>query len=92
MATDSRQNTSTSRELIPVTLAYAVLTFLMSLPFSLTPGTLSLEVDRSGAVLYVHVLDLGDGDGAADDVRASIGRMERLLVAALGPADQTAPR
>jgi multicomponent Na+:H+ antiporter subunit E len=55
---------------------------------SLTPGTLSLELDRPGAVLYVHVLDLGGEDGGVQGVRRSILRMERLILAALGPAEQ----
>lgn len=61
---------------------------LLANAVSLTPGTLSLELDRPGGVLYVHVLDLGGEDGGVQDVRRSILRMERLVLAALGPAEQ----
>lgn len=54
---------------------------------SLTPGTLALEVDRPRSVLYVHVLDVGDRPGAADDVRRGIVRLERLAILAVGSPD-----
>jgi len=57
---------------------------------SLTPGTLALEVDRPRAVLYVHVLDIGEHPGAADEVRASIVRLERLAIDALGSSEALA--
>lgn len=60
-----------------------VLTLLAN-AVSLTPGTLALEVDKPRGVLYVHVLDIGPGEGAVDDVRRSIVRLERLALLALG--------
>jgi multicomponent Na+:H+ antiporter subunit E len=60
---------------------------LLANSVSLTPGTLSLETDRPGGVLYVHVLDLGGEDGGVEDVRRSIMRMERLILEALGTAE-----
>lgn len=49
---------------------------------ALTPGTMTVEATRDPAVLYVHFLLLGDLDAA----RRTIGRLERLAVAALGGA------
>nr|WP_223256197.1 Na+/H+ antiporter subunit E [Micromonospora endophytica] len=52
---------------------------------SLVPGTLIVEVDRDGAVLYVHVLDVrGPGDLVA--ARQQIRTVERRIVAAVGSA------
>lgn len=48
---------------------------------SLTPGTLTLEVDEEPAVLYVHVLHLHD----IEAVRRDVQRLERLAIAAFGP-------
>lgn len=48
---------------------------------SLTPGTLTLEVDREAQVLYVHVLDVGDD---VDAVRRDIARLESAAARALG--------
>ena len=50
---------------------------------SLTPGTLTLEVDRERSVLYVHVLDVG-GPGGVDRARRSIQELERLAILAVG--------
>ncbi|HWH28871.1 MAG TPA: Na+/H+ antiporter subunit E [Mycobacteriales bacterium] len=50
---------------------------------SLTPGTLTLEVDRERSVLYVHALDVGGPDGV-ERARRSIQRLERLAVLAVG--------
>lgn len=50
---------------------------------SLTPGTLTLEVDRERSILYVHVLDVGGPEGV-ERARRSIQRLERLAILALG--------
>lgn len=47
---------------------------------SLTPGTLTLEVDRHPTVLYVHVLHLSD----PDSVRRDVQRLEELVIRAFG--------
>lgn len=52
---------------------------------SLTPGTLTLEVDRARAVLYVHVLDVGP-EGVAS-ARRSVLRLVRSAAEALGPQE-----
>jgi multicomponent Na+:H+ antiporter subunit E len=53
---------------------------------SLTPGTLTVEVDRERSVLYVHVLDVGGPEGV-DDARRSIERLMRAAVLAIGSQD-----
>lgn len=50
---------------------------------SLTPGTLTLEVDRERSVLYVHVLDVG-GPGGVERARRSIQDLERRAILAVG--------
>lgn len=57
---------------------------LLANAISLTPGTLTLEVDRPGSVLYVHALVLDRGPGAIDALRGDILRVERLAVLAVG--------
>lgn len=69
---------------VPVVGTSDRLLTLLANAVSLTPGTLALEVDRPRGVLYVHVLDIGDGERAVDDVRRSIVRLERLALLALG--------
>jgi multicomponent Na+:H+ antiporter subunit E len=53
---------------------------LMAHVIALTPGTMTVEATREPAVLYVHFLLLEDVDRA----RRTVGRLERLAVAALG--------
>jgi multicomponent Na+:H+ antiporter subunit E len=57
---------------------------LVANSITLTPGTLTLEIEREGdtAILYVHALDLSD----VDAVRADIAEFEALAVAAFGGA------
>ena len=54
---------------------------------SLTPGTLTIEVDRRRSTLYVHVLDVGGGPDAVDRVRRSVEEQGRRVVEALGSRD-----
>ena len=50
---------------------------------SLTPGTLSLHVDRERSLIYVHALDVG-GAGGVEGARRSLERLVRLAVQAAG--------
>lgn len=50
---------------------------------SLTPGTLSLHVDRERSLIYVHALDVG-GTGGVEGARRSLQRLVRLAVRAGG--------
>lgn len=69
---------------VPVVATSDRLLTLLANAVSLTPGTLTLEVDRPRSVLYVHVLDIGTADDAVEAVRRSISRLERLAILALG--------
>jgi multicomponent Na+:H+ antiporter subunit E len=60
---------------------------LLANAVSLTPGTLALEVDRPRSTLYVHVLNVGGDVDAVEEVRASIVRLERLAILAMGSQD-----
>lgn len=58
---------------------------------SLTPGTLTLEVDRQRRVLYVHLLQLDADRDAVERVRADILRVEQRAIDAIGsPATRAA--
>jgi len=72
---------------IPVRAASDQLLTLLANAISLTPGTLTLEVDRPGSTLYVHVLDVGPGPDGVDRARADIRRIERLAILAIGSAE-----
>jgi multicomponent Na+:H+ antiporter subunit E len=69
---------------VPVRGASDGLLTLLADAISLTPGTLTLEVDRPRSTLYVHVLDVGPGTRSVDAVRQSILQVERLAVLAIG--------
>lgn len=47
---------------------------------SLTPGTLTVEIDRREAVIYVHALDNDDPDA----LRAEVSALEARVIRALG--------
>ena len=57
---------------------------LLANAISLTPGTLTLEVDRPRSILYVHALDVPEGPHGVERLRADILRVERLAVLAVG--------
>ena len=62
-----------------------VITVMTSI-ISLSPGTMTADVDPDGATVYVHFLLLRDVDAA----RAGLVRLEALVIAALG-APRSAP-
>ncbi len=53
------------------------LTFLAN-SITLTPGTLSVDIDRDGGILYVHWINVKDKDIEAA-TKIIIGRFERIL-------------
>jgi multicomponent Na+:H+ antiporter subunit E len=59
---------------------------LVSNAITLTPGTVTLEVNRNPAVLYVHVLHLHD----IEDVRRDVRHLEALAIRAFGSPDALA--
>lgn len=72
---------------IPARGASDQLLTLLANAISLTPGTLTLEVDRPRSTLYVHVIDVGGGPDAVERVRADILHLERLAILAVGSAE-----
>ena len=66
---------------VPVPGASDSLLTLLANAVSLTPGTLTLEVDRPRSTLSVHVLDVGDD---VERARADVFEIERLAVLAVG--------
>jgi multicomponent Na+:H+ antiporter subunit E len=57
---------------------------------SLTPGTLTIDVDPRSATLYVHVLDVGEGPQGVEQVRAGLHDQARAAVRAIGTDDARA--
>ena len=56
---------------------------LLGNSISLTPGTLTLEVDRDRRLLHVHVLDVGEDARGLPGVRRDLDRLERAAAGAL---------
>lgn len=59
---------------------------LSAIVVSLIPGSIVIEVDRAGGVLYLHAIGAAD-DAAIAKVRADVLASEVLLVKALGSTD-----
>jgi multicomponent Na+:H+ antiporter subunit E len=57
---------------------------------SLTPGTLTVDVDAGTGTLYVHVLDVGRGSQGVERVRADLQDQAQAAVRAFGSADARA--
>ncbi len=72
---------------VPVRGASDQLLTLLANAISLTPGTLTLEVDRPQSTLYVHAIDVSDTTGGVDGVRGKILEVERLAILALGSSE-----
>lgn len=62
------------------------ITTAVAIATSLIPGSLVVEVDRQRSILYLHVLGVGDLEGA-ERFRAKVLSVERQLVRALGSKD-----
>jgi multicomponent Na+:H+ antiporter subunit E len=65
---------------VPVRGASDLVVTVLANVISLTPGTLTIEVDRSRRLLFVHVLHLHD----VEQVRRSVWRIESLVLQAFG--------
>ena len=59
---------------------------LLADAISLTPGTLTIDVDRRSSTLYVHSLDTGEGPQALDRLREGLRDQARAAVRAVGSA------
>lgn len=69
---------------VPVRGATDQLITLLANVISLTPGTLTLEVDRPRSTLYVHVIDVGEGPDGVQKIRDEIRHIEELAIRAVG--------
>ena len=67
----------------PLTNQTPLVATIVAAAITLTPGTLTLDVRSDPAVLYVHVIGVGD----PGDVRSDVEDLERLVVAAIEPRD-----
>jgi multicomponent Na+:H+ antiporter subunit E len=72
---------------VPVPGASDALLTMLGNAISLTPGTLTLEVDRGASTLYVHALDVGAGPEGVQRVRRSLQEQAARAVRAVGPAE-----
>ena len=80
--TDLRQGVVSVR----VPDASDLLLTLLADAISLTPGTLTIDVDRSTSTLYVHSLDTGEGPEAVDRLRQGLQDQATAAVRAVGSA------
>lgn len=71
---------------LPVTACSPGLVTLIANTISLTPGTLTVEVDRDGGHLFIHVLHLRD----VEAVRHDLLRFEQLALRAFGSPEAIA--
>ena len=75
---------------VPVIATTDRLLTLVANAVSLTPGTLTLEVDRDTRTMYVHVLNVAGESEGVEDERRAIVRLERLAILAIGSAESRA--
>lgn len=54
---------------------------------SLTPGTLTLDVDLPSSTLYVHALDVGPGPDGVDALRRGLREQAAAAVRAVGTSE-----
>jgi multicomponent Na+:H+ antiporter subunit E len=69
---------------VPVHGASDALLTLLANAISLTPGTLTLEVDRPRSTLFVHAIDVGPGAHGVQRLRSEVLATARLAVLAFG--------
>jgi multicomponent Na+:H+ antiporter subunit E len=71
---------------VPITASSDIVVAMVANAISLTPGTLTIEIDRDPTVLYVHVLHLRD----MARVRADVLRLEVRVQRAFGTPEAIA--
>ena len=59
---------------------------LTSIVITLIPGSVVVEIDQDRSVMFLHVIDIVDEDGA-EQLRAKVRSIERGLVRAIGSAE-----
>jgi multicomponent Na+:H+ antiporter subunit E len=78
--TPSNENVIEGIVAVPIAGASDTVVTVVANAISLTPGTLTLEIERNPTVLYVHVLHLHD----LEEVRIDVLRLERYVSRAIG--------
>ena len=84
-----RRRTGLSPGVLAHRLAFPsdVVVTIMTSIISLSPGTMTADIDPDGTTLYVHFLFLRDVDSA----RAGLARLESLVAGAVGAARPSPP-
>jgi multicomponent Na+:H+ antiporter subunit E len=75
---------------VPVPGASEGLLTLLGNAISLTPGTLTLDVDLPSSTLYVHALEVGVGPDGVDDLRRGLRDQAAAAVRAVGTPEARA--
>ena len=75
---------------VPVPGASNALLTMLANAISLTPGTLTLDIDRATSTVYVHALDIGQGPEGVQRLRRDLHGQAASAVRAIGPADARA--
>ena len=75
---------------VPVPGASDALLTMLANAISLTPGTLTLDIDRRSSTLYVHALDIGQGPEGVRQLRQDLHDQASSAVRAVGPAESRA--
>jgi len=75
---------------VPVPGASQGLLTVLGNAISLTPGTLTLDVDEPGSTLYVHALDVGADPDGVDRLRRGLQAQAAAAVRAVGTPEARA--
>lgn len=75
---------------VPVPGASEGLLTLLANAISLTPGTLTLDVDLPSSTLYVHALDVGTAPDGVDELRRGLRDQASAAVRAVGTPEARA--
>lgn len=86
IAVDPREIPHSSVIAVPLHSKSDLIMLLVSLNISLVPGSLVVEADRYGTVLYVHALDAHD-ERSIEHARRIVQRAERRIVRVIGSRD-----
>jgi multicomponent Na+:H+ antiporter subunit E len=75
---------------VPVPGASDALLTMLANAISLTPGTLTLDIDRATSTVYVHALDIGKGPEGVQQLRRDLHQQASAAVHAIGPTEARA--
>lgn len=84
--TPNNENVNEGIVAVPMADASDTIVATVANTISLTPGTLTLDIERNPTILYVHVLHLH----SIDRVRIDVLKLERYVIRALGTDEAVA--